>query len=89
MTAKVAFSAGTIHDKYEITKPGGAFYIFPRAPGGKGEDFVAKAIENNLLTVPGNIFSQRDTHFRISYAASTAELELACERIHDFCAALT
>jgi aspartate aminotransferase len=57
-------------DRYEIMKPGGAFYIFPKAPRGSGSEFVAKAIENNVLIIPGNIFSRRDTHFRISYAAS-------------------
>src|SRR5947207_12837013 len=57
-------------DKYEVVKPGGAFYIFPKAPGGAGSEFVTKAIENNVLIIPGNIFSQRDTHFRISFAAS-------------------
>jgi aspartate aminotransferase/aminotransferase len=56
-------------DKYELVKPGGAFYIFPKAPGGSGSQFVTRAIENNVLIIPGNIFSQRDTHFRIAYAA--------------------
>ena len=65
--------------KYEITKPGGAFYIFPRAPGDQGGEFVAKAIEHNLLTVPGNIFSRRDTHFRLSYAASDETIERGIE----------
>jgi aspartate aminotransferase len=57
-------------DKYEVTKPGGAFYIFPKAPRGTGSEFVTRAIENNVLVIPGNIFSGRDTHFRIAYAAS-------------------
>jgi aspartate aminotransferase/aminotransferase len=30
---------------------------------------VAAAIEKELLVIPGGIFSGRDTHFRISYAA--------------------
>jgi aspartate aminotransferase len=55
---------------YEVAKPGGAFYVFPKAPWGTGSEFVAKAIENNVLIIPGNIFSRRDTHFRISYAAT-------------------
>jgi aspartate aminotransferase/aminotransferase len=62
-------------DLYEVTKPGGAFYIFPKAPGGSGEAFVRRAIENNLLIIPGNIFSRLDTHFRISYAADNSTLE--------------
>jgi aspartate aminotransferase/aminotransferase len=59
-----------LSDLYELTMPGGAFYAFPKSPRGTGSQFVARAIENNLLIIPGNIFSQRDTHFRISYAAS-------------------
>ena len=59
-----------LSDLYELTTPGGAFYAFPKAPRGSGSQFVSQAIEHNLLIIPGNIFSQRDTHFRISYAAA-------------------
>lgn len=40
-----------------------------------GTDFVGRAIANELLIIPGNIFSARDTHFRISYAASDETIE--------------
>ena len=62
---------------YEVAPTGGAFYVFPKVPAGKGSgtEFVARAIENELLIIPGNIFSQHDTHFRISYAASWETLE--------------
>ncbi|MEX2173534.1 MAG: aminotransferase class I/II-fold pyridoxal phosphate-dependent enzyme [Pirellulaceae bacterium] len=66
-------------DKYELVQPGGAFYVFPKAPRDSGSEFVAKAIENQLLIIPGNIFSRRDTHFRISYAASDAAIERGIE----------
>ncbi len=59
-----------LKDDFEVTKPGGAFYIFPKAPGGDAGEFVAKAIEKGVLIIPGNVFSERNTHFRISYAAS-------------------
>jgi aspartate aminotransferase/aminotransferase len=36
--------------------------------------FVAECIRNDLLVIPGNVFSPRDTHFRISYAADDATL---------------
>jgi aspartate aminotransferase/aminotransferase len=62
-----------------LTIPGGAFYAFPKAPRGSGSQFVTQAIENNLLIIPGNIFSQRDTHFRISYAAPDATIERGIE----------
>jgi aspartate/methionine/tyrosine aminotransferase len=63
-----------LSDLYEVEKPGGAFYIFPKSPEGTGSEFVTRAIENNLLIIPGNIFSNRDTHFRISYAAPDATI---------------
>ncbi len=68
-----------LSDLYEIAKPEGAFYVFPKAPWGTGSEFVAKAIENNLLIIPGNIFSGQDTHFRISYAASDATIDRGIE----------
>jgi aspartate aminotransferase/aminotransferase len=66
-------------DRYEVTRPGGAFYVFPKAPRGSGTEFVTRAIENNLLIIPGNIFSTRDTHFRISYAASDETIHRGLE----------
>ena len=61
---------------FELTPAGGAFYLFPKAPHGmSGTEFVTKAIEANLLIIPGNIFSEHDTHFRISFAASDETLE--------------
>jgi aspartate aminotransferase/aminotransferase len=66
-------------DHYEIARPGGAFYLFPRAPWGTGTEFVERAIDENLLMIPGGIFSERDTHFRISYAASPETLERGIE----------
>jgi aspartate aminotransferase/aminotransferase len=66
---------------YSVTKPGGAFYVFPQVPkgGGTGTEFVARAIAKELLIIPGGIFSNRDTHFRISYAASEATLSRGIE----------
>ena len=68
-----------LSDLYEIAHPGGAFYVFPRAPWGTGMEFATQAIENNLLIIPGNIFSHRDTHFRLSYAAEDAVIERGIE----------
>ena len=66
-------------DDFELARPGGAFYVFPKCPWGTGDQFVHKAIENKLLIIPGRIFSERDTHFRISYAASDATIERGLE----------
>ncbi len=62
---------------YSLTIPGGAFYAFPQVPerlGMTGTQFVERAVSKNLLIIPGNVFSQRDTHFRLSYACDEATL---------------
>jgi len=61
--------------RYDVVTPRGAFYVFPRAPWGTGTEFVRAAIDENLLIIPGNIFSSRDSHFRISYAASDETID--------------
>jgi aspartate/methionine/tyrosine aminotransferase len=66
--------AEALSDAFELSLPEGAFYAFPRAPWGTGTEFVAEAIKNNLLVIPGNVFSRRDSHFRISYAVDDATL---------------
>jgi len=63
-----------LEDDFELCRPEGAFYAFPRAPWGTATEFVAEAIKNNLLIIPGNVFSERDTHFRISYAVDDETL---------------
>ena len=68
-----------LKDKYKFVTPGGAFYIFPEAPGGDATKFVARCVENNLLVVPGNVFSRQDTNFRISFSASEQQLERGIE----------
>jgi aspartate aminotransferase/aminotransferase len=74
---------GGMRDLYEITQPEGAFYVFPKVPASSGaksaSEFVEKAIDNQLLIIPGKIFSSRDTHFRISYAASDRTIERGIE----------
>jgi aspartate aminotransferase/aminotransferase len=69
-----------ISKRFELTRPGGAFYAFPKAPAGlTASAFCAKAIENNVLIIPGNVFSEKDTHFRISYATDNERLKKGCE----------
>jgi aspartate/methionine/tyrosine aminotransferase len=70
----------SLRDDYEFARPGGAFYMFPKAPWGTATEFVSHAIEKHqLLIIPGNVFGRRDTHFRISYAADDRVLERGIE----------
>jgi aspartate aminotransferase len=65
--------------KFEIVKPAGAFYAFVNAPGGSATEFVQRAIEKNVLVIPGNVFSEKDSHFRISYATSDDKIRQGVE----------
>ena len=61
--------SATLGDAFGLVKPDGAFYAFVPAPKGQtATQFVEKAIANNVLIIPGNVFSAKDTHFRLSYA---------------------
>jgi aspartate aminotransferase/aminotransferase len=68
-----------LRSQYDLTVPGGAFYLFPRTPWGTGMEFITAAIKHNLLMIPGGTFSGRDTHFRISYAATDETLQRGIE----------
>ncbi|HED53855.1 MAG TPA: aminotransferase class I/II-fold pyridoxal phosphate-dependent enzyme [Phycisphaerales bacterium] len=62
----------------EVAVPEGAFYAFPKVPehlGLTGTEFVDRCIEQNVMIIPGNVFSGRDTHVRLSYAAPVAKIE--------------
>ncbi len=66
-------------ERFEFHGADGAFYCFLPTPWGTGTEFVKRAIENELLVIPGNVFSEQDTHFRISYAAEQEVLEQGTE----------
>lgn len=70
-----------LKDSYHVVKPGGAFYLFVRKPdwAQTATEFVKTAIENNMLIIPGNVFSEKDTHFRISYATTDDTIEQGIE----------
>ncbi len=64
---------------FEFVRPAGAFYLYPKSPWGTGTEFVEECVKNSLLIVPGGVFSQRDTHFRISYAAPDETIDAGAE----------
>lgn len=68
-----------LKDKFKVNKPEGAFYIFPEAGGMTSGDFLNLALERNLFIIPGDAFSNRNTHFRISFAAPQERLEKGIE----------
>lgn len=80
--------------------PEGAFYVFPSckrllgktsAGGAKletDEDFVMALLEETGVALVHGAAFGLPGHFRLSYAASNAELEEAVKRIQQFCAGI-
>ena len=66
---------------FDVVRPGGGFYVFPRVPAGfaNASDFCEAAAQRGVLVIPGKVFSSQDTHFRISYATSDEHLRRGCE----------
>ncbi|MBW2047053.1 MAG: pyridoxal phosphate-dependent aminotransferase [Deltaproteobacteria bacterium] len=61
---------------YQLVKPEGAFYLFPKTPVEDDVSFVAALQEENILTVPGSGFGGPG-HFRIAYCVSDQVIERA------------
>lgn len=51
---------------YEFVMPKGAFYFFPKAPGGDDVAFVNRLMEERVLAVPGSGFGWPG-HFRLAF----------------------
>jgi len=67
-----------------IAHPGGAFYAFVEVPAAlkmTGTEFAERAIDRNILLIPGGAFSDRDTHFRISFATNRDRLAKGLDAI--------
>jgi aspartate aminotransferase len=61
---------------YEFERPGGAFYLFPRAPGGDDVAFVQRLLAERILVVPGSGFGTPGW-FRLAYCVEDRDLERA------------
>lgn len=75
---------GILEPVTTVAKPGGAFYLFPEVPPGLGvtaTELVERAIRESVLTIPGGVFSSRDTHLRISLSAPGEKLRRGAEII--------
>ena len=54
--------------------PAGAFYLFPKAPGGDDVAFAAKAAQHNILIVPGSGFGWPG-YVRVAYCVDRGTIE--------------
>ena len=68
----------------ECPSPDGAFYVFPKIPTDNSLQFATDLLEKKLVAVvPGAPFG-RESHVRISYAASLDNIKEGVKRIREF-----
>jgi aspartate/methionine/tyrosine aminotransferase len=79
--ARLAYES--LKARFEIQVPEGAFYIFAKIPGGNPADFHKRCLKHEVLVVPGELFSQKNTHFRLSFALSESVLKLGLDRLNN------
>ena len=72
-------------DICEIIQPGGAFYVYAKLPEASLplDAFIDRCIEREVLVIPGDVFSRRATHLRISYAAPPERLARGVEILRE------
>jgi len=68
---------------FDIVRPGGTFYIFPKALESDAVAFSKKAMKHDLILVPGDSFGAPG-YFRIAYCVDTAKVERSIDAFRRF-----
>lgn len=68
---------------FTCVKPGGTFYIFPRALEEDAKEFCKKALKYDLILVPGDTFGAPG-YFRMAYCIDTEKVERSLEVLRRF-----
>ena len=64
---------------FEIVRPGGTFYMFPKAPEDDAAAFCRKAAQHDLILVPGDTFGVPG-YFRIAYCIEEEKVKRSLEK---------
>ena len=67
----------------ECVRPGGTFYIFPKAPEADAVAFSEKAKKYDLIVVPSDSFGVKG-YFRIAYCIGTEKVERSLDAFRRF-----
>ena len=68
---------------FEIVRPGGTFYMFPKALEEDAVAFSKKAMQHDLILVPGDSFGAPG-YFRIAYCVDTEKVERSLDAFRRF-----
>lgn len=68
---------------FTVVKPGGTFYIFPKALEDDAKIFCEKALKYDLILVPGDTFGAPG-YFRMAYCIDTEKVERSLVALRKF-----
>lgn len=68
---------------FSCVRPGGTFYIFPKALEGDAVAFCKKALQYDLILVPSDSFGVKG-YFRMAYCIDTEKVERSLEALRRF-----
>ena len=68
---------------FSVVRPGGTFYIMPKALEEDAVAFCKKALKYDIVFVPADGFGAPG-HFRVAYCIDTEKVERALPRIREF-----
>lgn len=68
---------------FTCVKPGGTFYIFPKALEEDAKEFCKKALDYDLVLVPGDSFGAPG-YFRMAYCIDTEKVKRSIEALRRF-----
>ncbi|MCM1326767.1 MAG: pyridoxal phosphate-dependent aminotransferase [Bacteroidales bacterium] len=68
---------------FTCVKPGGTFYIFPKALEEDAKAFCQKALKYDLILVPGDTFGAPG-YFRMAYCIDTEKVQRSLESLRKF-----
>lgn len=68
---------------YTCVKPGGTFYIFPKAMEEDAKEFCKKALKYDLILVPGDTFGAPG-YFRMAYCVNTEKVKRSLKALRQF-----
>lgn len=68
---------------FECVKPGGTFYIFPKALEEDAKEFSRKALKYDLILVPGDTFGAPG-YFRMAYCIDTEKVKRSLGALRKF-----
>lgn len=80
--AKRDLMVEALGDTFRLAPPQGAFYMWAQPPEPwTGESFAEAAIADGVLIIPGSVFSERKSHFRMCYTVPDDQLRAGCEKL--------